>query len=456
MDETSQPSQSSQQQAGDGAAGNPGKKKGRPPAFPCLCCGENCAKSQHAVRCIMCTLWAHKDCLKMPDNIFKALDDQVKESGTAYWVCRPCQSFGQRVQHQFAESNKRHDMAEKRLDAAAKRIDGTEKRMDDLEDQLRRVTEKMSREGNDKEDRLCDEMQEREVRRMNLIIHGVEEQPDGLKGNRERIEGDKTRCELIFKAMRAKTRKDDLRFCRRIGEKRNEARPIVIGLESEEEKRHILNRARDLRGTQYCDISIVPDLTKKQRDREARMKVEADEKNKDLTAEEKRRNVKWMVVGRRGEKRLIKGVERDQQNYGDDNRARERNNDDMNRNQRTMDENRARERNNDDRNRNQWPALDRPATNNQQPATTSGPELLPARKNDDRWQPQTRDERELGARSKNAEKRPENRGAGVQDRQEKRNRWGEVVTRERVTSKRTRRSGTTSEEDDLPRTRQRN
>jgi hypothetical protein len=43
------------------------------------------------------------------------------------------------------------------------------------------------------------------------------------------------------------------------------------------------------------------------------MREEADEKNKDLTAEEKRRNVKWMVVGRRGEKRLIKGVEREQQ-----------------------------------------------------------------------------------------------------------------------------------------------
>jgi hypothetical protein len=339
------------------------------------------------------------------------------------------------------------------LDATARRIDGTEKRMDDLADELRKVTERMNREGNDKEDKLCDEMQEREVRRMNLVIHGVEEQPDGLKGNRERMEGDKTRCELIFKAMRARTKKEDLRFCRRIGEKRNEARPIVIGLENEEEKRHILSRARDLRGTQYCDISIVPDLTKKQREREARMKTEAEEKNKDLTAEEKRRNVKWMVVGRRGEKRLIKGVERDQQSYG------ERNNDDRNRNQRPADENRARERN-DDRNRDQWPALDRPAVNNQQPASINGPELLPARRNDDRWLPQTRDERELGARSKNTDRRPENRGAGAKDRQETRNRWGETVVnrdgRDRVNSKRTRRSGTSSEEDDQPRTRLRN
>jgi hypothetical protein len=397
-------------------------------------CGASCAR-----------FWAHKECLKMPDNTFKALDDQVKESGTAYWVCRPCQSFGQRVQHQFAENNKRHDLAEKRMDAFSKRVDGTEKGMDELRDELRKLTERMNKEGNDKEDKLCDEMQEREVRRMNLIIHGVEEQPEEVRGNRERMEGDKSRCERIFQAMRARTKKDDLRFCRRIGERGNEPRPIVIGLENEEEKRHLLTRARDLRGTQYCDISIVPDLTKKQRMREAQMKTEAEEKNKDLTAEEKRRNIKWIVVGRRGEKRMIKGVEREQQNYGTWNRTRETNS--------------------NDRTGNQWPALSshtqQPASNGAGPANVSVQELLPPRRPDDRWQPQTRDERELGARSKiNNDKRPENRGAGAKDRQETRNRWGEIVVnrdgRDRANSKRTRRSGTSSEEDDQPRTRLRN
>jgi ribosome-binding protein aMBF1 (putative translation factor) len=33
----------------------------------------------------------------MPDTTFKLLEDQIKESGSAYWVCRPCQNFGQRI-----------------------------------------------------------------------------------------------------------------------------------------------------------------------------------------------------------------------------------------------------------------------------------------------------------------------------------------------------------------------
>jgi hypothetical protein len=97
-------------------------------------------------------------------------------------------------------------------------------------------------------------MQEREVRRMNLIIHGVEEQSNEVRGNRERIEKDKERCERIFVAMKARTRKEDIRFCRRIGERGDDPRPMVIGLENEEEKRHVLGRAKDLRNTRYREI----------------------------------------------------------------------------------------------------------------------------------------------------------------------------------------------------------
>jgi hypothetical protein len=442
--QNSQPA--SQQQQGEGA---PGKKTGRgrkPAEFPCLCCGENCTKTQQSVRCIMCKLWAHKDCIKMSDSTFRTLEEQVKESGTAYWVCRPCQSFGQRVQHQFAENNKRHDMNEKRMDAHEKRLDNTERNMERMQEELRKMAEKISKDNGEREDKLCDEMQEREVRRMNLIIHGVDEQPEDVRGNRERIEKDKIRCELIFKAMRARTRKDDIRFCRRLGEKNNEPRPIVIGLENEEEKRHILTRARDLRGTQYCDVSIVPDLTRKQRNREAKMKEEAEEKNMTLTAEEKQRNIRWMVVGRRGEKRIIKGVDREQQNYRyqDSGPPRE------NHNQRAAPPTQPRDQQQQQRSPGRPPL----AAN-----STGRKELLPDnRDRNSRWQPSTRDERELGARSKQPNDRwQENRTAGATDRRENSSRWDENGPGLRgASSKRTRGSGTASEEDDQPRSRQRN
>jgi hypothetical protein len=308
---------------------------------------------------------------------------------------------------------------------------------------INKMSERISKNNSDRDDKLCDEMQEREVRRMNLIIHGVDEQPEDVRGNRERIEKDKTRCELIFKAMRARTRKDDIRFCRRLGEKSADPRPIAIGLENEEEKRHILTRARDLRGTQYCDVSIVPDLTRNQRNREAKMKDEVDEKNKTLTAEEKQRNIRWMVVGRRGEKRIIKGVEREQQNYRYNNPGPPR--DYQNQNQAPPPQPRAQQRS--------------PVRSAAPASSTGRTGLLPDNRDRNyRWEPSTRDERELGARSKQPNDRwQENRRAGAKDRQETSSRWDENTSGLRGTnSKRTRGSGTTSEEDDQPRSRQRN
>ena len=56
-----------------------------------------------------------------------------------------------------------------------------------------------------------------------------------------------------------------MRFCRRIGERGGDPRPLVFGVYSEEEKRHLLEKAKELLYTRYEHISIVPDMTKSQR-----------------------------------------------------------------------------------------------------------------------------------------------------------------------------------------------
>ena len=117
-------------------------------------------------------------------------------------------------------------------------------------------------------------------------------------------------CEEVFEAMRANTRKEDIKFSRRLGEKSSVARPLIIGLENEEQKRHVLFKARNLKRTRFEEVSIVPDLTRKQRKIEDKMRQEAEDRNKQLTKEDRDNNLRWIVVGKRGEKRLIKGIER--------------------------------------------------------------------------------------------------------------------------------------------------
>ena len=56
---------------------------------------------------------------------------------------------------------------------------------------------------------------------------------------------------------------------------------------------------------------IVPDLTAAERKEEAGMLSEVELKNKDITEEDKAKNLEWMVVGKRGERRIIKGRKRE-------------------------------------------------------------------------------------------------------------------------------------------------
>jgi hypothetical protein len=113
--------------------------------------------------------------------------------------------------------------------------------------------------------------------------------------------------------MGLRIRGTDLKFCRRVGERGPDPRPVIVGLNSEEERRMILSRTRQLRGGRYDNVAVVPDLTRMQRRGEDKLSSEAESKNRNLTADDREKGLRWMVVGRRGEKRLIKGTEREQQ-----------------------------------------------------------------------------------------------------------------------------------------------
>jgi hypothetical protein len=123
------------------------------------------------------------------------------------------------------------------------------------------------------------------------------------------MEADRRLCGELLATIGVRTRGQDLRFCRRVGERSRDPRPVVIGIRTEEERRFILDRAKLLQGTRFENAAIVPDLTKMQRRAEDQLASEAELKNRNLTAEDHEKNLRWLVVGRRGEKRLIKGVE---------------------------------------------------------------------------------------------------------------------------------------------------
>jgi hypothetical protein len=286
-------------------------QQARKPKHPCITCGKNVTGA--SVQCTLCNLWCYKQCTNLSDRAFKGLMLQAKEVGTAYWACRSCLNFAAKMNRHLQETSKRQDQLEERVNVNSNNINRNEQNVEELRPELRRALAKMDNEKEARDDALCEELREREIRRLNIIIHGLQEPDNRYISNGDRIEADRRLCGELFAAMGARVRGTDLRFCRRVGERSAVPRPVVVGLNSEEEKRTILIRSRQLRGSRYDNVAVVPDLTKMQRRGEEKLSVEAGERNKNLTAEDNERDMRWIVVGKRGEKRLIKGVEREPQ-----------------------------------------------------------------------------------------------------------------------------------------------
>ena len=199
--------------------------------------------------------------------------------------------------------------------------------------ELDRRMEKVEVENSKTEDRIVDikeslrsefyaEMRDRKQRRKNLVMHRIGEAGQDVNKAEERKDWDLRSCNNIFKAMGTKLTSDmAVQFCRRVGERGETPRPLVVGFRTAEDKDLVLNNARKLKDTFFNDVGIVPDLTSVERKEEAGMLSEVELKNKDRTEEDKAKNLQWMVVGKRGERRIIKGLIREDNMRGNPRRS---------------------------------------------------------------------------------------------------------------------------------------
>jgi hypothetical protein len=205
-------------------------------------------------------------------------------------------TFANKMNRQFQAVSKRQDEMEEKMDGNIRETKQNSQEIEKLREELNKMRSTLESEREAKNDMLGEELRDRETRRNNIIIHGQQE-TDVNTNPRDRMERDKQLCGELLAAIGARTRSVDLRFCRRVGERGREARPVVIGLRSEEEKRSILDRAAELRRTRFNNVSVGPDMTRMQRRAEEQLSKETEKRNEQLTAEDREKGLRWMVVG---------------------------------------------------------------------------------------------------------------------------------------------------------------
>jgi len=277
----------------------------------CLACGKTFGKDA-AIMCIICGLWVHhKPCSGISDEHFKFMDEQMRMTGTSYWACRPCTAYSQGITQKVKGLEKELDQVKADVKG---NTDGV-KRVEDSVEELKKIVEKNRKDIEEAvkatERRMGAEWREREIRRKNLVLHRVQEAGPDVATGEGRRKFDLDQVEKILGEMDLREEMREVKACRRVGERGEEARPMIVVMRNEETKRRVIESAMALVGTDWEHVTVVPDLTQMQRREEEEMRQEVERKNREeLTQEDLSKNLVWTVVGARGEKRIIKTVER--------------------------------------------------------------------------------------------------------------------------------------------------
>jgi hypothetical protein len=257
----------------------------------------------------------------MTDPFFKNLELQIKETGAAFWACRLCQSFaatfGAKVNAKLKEVEEKVVGLQEKVETHTEEIQQNKEKLVSVEKKVEKMERNMEDMEQQSEEGLLEELRAREAIKRNLVMYGLNEPHHSIKDGKDRMEADKEECEKVFRAMGSKARRSDIRFCRRLGEKGEDDRPLLLGMTSETIKSEVLDHAKGLQNTDYQDIGVAPDQTKKQKQAEIRLAEEVKRKNRDeLTEQDVAKNLKWALIGQRGEKRIVKVQEREREEAG--------------------------------------------------------------------------------------------------------------------------------------------
>ena len=277
--------------------------------YPCLRCKENVSKG--GVRCNTCHLWVHTKCQKISKELYNILKNPKRFGGQVCWNCDSCMASAMRLEAKMTSLETRFNEVEERMAKSEGAVQGVEKKVDNMEKRMASVEDQVAKERERLERERVEEMRERDIRKKNVIMHRVEEAGENVKTYEERRNWDTEKCEEIFTTLKLNLNRENIKFCRRVGEKGEEPRPLIVGLYREFQKEDILDAAGGLKDTPLSEVGIMPDLTKEQRSDEAEMIQEETRRNEEMSDEDRAKNWFWRAVGRRGEKRLVRGKARE-------------------------------------------------------------------------------------------------------------------------------------------------
>ena len=245
----------------------------------------------------------------MSDEFFAYLDKQMKD-GIFCWTCDKCTSITKKMLGQMSQLSRRVGELEENEKLNKTKWEKNDQAMENVERRLEKM--ETSEKKGASASAVFDEFRERDNRLDNLVVHGLDEAAETIKG-KDRAAADIEKAQELIDVIGVNISMEEaVKFSRRLGEKKdNGPRPLQLGFKKSEDKEKILDNASKLadKNEPWKSVSIGQDLTNMQREEEAKMREDAKKRNNEMTAEEKSKNGIFKVVGKRGKRRMIREKE---------------------------------------------------------------------------------------------------------------------------------------------------
>ena len=289
----------------------------------CVVCRQTCNKvaSNRAggVQCCICDSWWHPKCAHLTQDMFDMITRWTDTGLDSPWKCQTCDRA-------MAKYTKLANVLTTKVEANVKVLSEHSVRMDRIEDrekvrdskldtqqqEIARLREELTKLGDSGGPSVMRELDERNGKENNLVVHRVEESGEGEA--KRRIEHDKMVVQQILNVIGVELGVEkDIKFVRRLGARvsdgeKRDPRPLLLGLVHRHSSELILENCWKLGESSneaYRAMSVVRDLTLRQRAGERELYKEAAMKNLARSLEQQEENMVFKVVGRRGSKREI-------------------------------------------------------------------------------------------------------------------------------------------------------
>ena len=248
----------------------------------------------------------------MSMETFNVLVAQVKQNGGTFWACISCRSFK-------AKLDKRLTALERQVEDIDEAVKGHATQLGDLDKDVKELKKNAGKAAQAAEiqavkdcaqDAVFTELDEREKRKLNIVDHGLKESGSEVTSRKMRKDEDLRKLQSLVDALEVEIQlAASLRYFKRLGEKTEgsvKPRPFLLSFNNIQDKNSLLDKSAKLKDLEnWTSVTLVQDLTKKQRQQEQSLREKCDAKNEERS-EEDAKNWEWKVVGRRGEKRIAK------------------------------------------------------------------------------------------------------------------------------------------------------